>query len=191
MLSHFTVLYDASVFYPAPLRDLLMELATMGLFRAKWSEKIQEEWVENLLRKRPDLKRERLEHTKKRANESVLDCLVEGYEPLIEGLELPDPDDRHVLAAAIYCKAQVIVTYNIKDFPKERLVSFEIEAQHPDLFLRHIIDLAPPQFLKAVKEIRSRLNNPVVSSQAYIDRLLYQHELPLTFAYLKDYVNLI
>ena len=99
-------------FYPAPLRDLLMELATAGLFRAKWSEQIQEEWIESLLKKRPDLNRERLERTKKIANKAVPDCLVEGYKSLIEGLQLPDVNDRHVLAAAIHCNAQVIVTYN-------------------------------------------------------------------------------
>lgn len=191
MPSHFTVLYDASVFYPAPLRDLLMELATAGLFRAKWSEQIQEEWIESLLKKRPDLNRERLERTKKIANKAVPDCLVEGYKSLIEGLQLPDVNDRHVLAAAIHCNAQVIVTYNLKDFPKEILQSFEIEAQHPDVFLRYIIDLTPPRFLEAVKAIRGRLNNPPVSAQAYLDRLLNQHELPLTFAFLKQYINLI
>jgi predicted nucleic acid-binding protein len=122
MPSHFTVLYDASVFCPAPLRDLLMELATAGLFRAKWSEQIQKEWIESLLKKRPDLNRERLERTKKVANKAVPDYLVEGYEPLIEGLQLPDVNDRHVLAAAVHCNAQVIVTYNLKDFPKESLV---------------------------------------------------------------------
>lgn len=191
MPSNFTVLYDASVFYPAPLRDLLMELATAGLFRAKWSEQIQKEWIESLLKKRSDLSRDKLQRTKVIANKAVPDCLVEGYEPLIEGLELPDVNDRHVLAAAIHCNAQVIVTYNLKDFPKEILQSFEIEAQHPDVFLRHIIDLAPPRFLEAAKEIRSRLNNPPVSAQAYLDRLLNQHELPLTFAFLKQYINLI
>lgn len=82
--------------------------------------------------------------------------------------------------------AQVIVTYNLKDFPKGILQSFDIEAQHPDVFLRHIIDLTPPRFLEAVKEIRGRLNNPPVSAQAYLDRLLNQHELPLTFAFLNN-----
>lgn len=191
MPSNFIVLYDASVFYPAPIRDLLMELAIAGLFRAKWSTQIQEEWVESLLRKRSDLNRERLERTRQIANKSVPDCLVEGYEPLIEGLKLPDLNDRHVLAAAIHCKAQVIVTYNLKDFPKEKLQQFEVEAQHPDLFLRHIVDLAPARFLEAVKQIRGRLQNPPVSAQAYLDRLLNQHELPLTFSFLKQYVSLI
>lgn len=166
-------------------------MAKAGLFRAKWSEQIQEEWIESLLRKRSDLSRERLERTKKIANKAVPDCLVTEYETLIERLELPDLNDRHVLAAAIHCNAQVIVTYNIKDFPKERLQPFEIKAQHPDIFLRHIIELSPPRVLEAVKEIRARLKKPPVSAQDYLNRLLNQHELPLTFAFLKQYISLI
>jgi hypothetical protein len=191
MSSHFTVLYDACVFYPAPLRDLLLELATTGLFRAKWSEKIQDEWIENLRHNRPDLDPARLEITKKNANRAVPDSLVEGYEKLIEGLHLPDANDRHVLAAAIHSKAQVIVTYNLKDFPKEHLSPFDIEPQHPDIFLRHLIDLSPHQFLDAVKTIRGRLKKPPISAADYLDRLLNQHELPSTFAFLKPYANLI
>ncbi|MFZ0565159.1 MAG: PIN domain-containing protein [Chlamydiales bacterium] len=101
MPSHFTVLYDASVFYPAPIRDLLMELAATGLFRAKWSEQIHEEWIGSLLRKRPDLNQDKLERTKKLINKAIPDCMVAGYKSLIEGLQLPDAGDRHVLAAAI------------------------------------------------------------------------------------------
>lgn len=142
MPSNFTVLYDASVFYPANLRDLLMELAVTGLFRAKWSEQIHQEWISSLLKKRPDLSKDRLERTQQIVNQAVPDCLVKGYETLIKGLQLPDTDDRHVLAAAIHCNAQIIVTYNLKDFPKEILLPFEIEAQHPDVFLRYIRLLA-------------------------------------------------
>jgi len=63
--------------------------------------------------------------------EAVADCLVVGYEPLIEALKLPDPGDRHVLAAAIRCSAQVIVTSSVKDFPALHLEPFNIEAQTP------------------------------------------------------------
>ncbi|MEN6493880.1 MAG: hypothetical protein ABFD16_06270 [Thermoguttaceae bacterium] len=82
-MSHFTALYDACVLYPAPLRDLLMELAATGLFRAKWSDEIHEEWIRNLLQNRTDLRREQLERTRKLMNASVLDCLVTGYKELI------------------------------------------------------------------------------------------------------------
>ena len=75
--------------------------------------------------------------------EAVADCLVTGHEPLIDGLALPDPDDRHVLAAAIRCHAQVIVTHNLRDFPASALAPFGLEAQPPDLFVGHLVDLAP------------------------------------------------
>ena len=68
-----------------------------------------------------------------------------GYEDLIEGLHLPDPDDRHVLAAAIRGRTDVIVTANVRDFPPEILTPFEIEAQHPDEFVMHLLT-SPTKF---------------------------------------------
>ena len=109
-MATFTALYDACVLYPAPLRDLLMRLALTDLFRARWTDAIHEEWIRNVLANRSDLKREQLERTRDLMNAHVRDCLVTGHENLIEGLNLPGPDDRHVLAAAIRAGAGVIVT---------------------------------------------------------------------------------
>lgn len=134
------VIYDACVLYPAPLRDLLMRLATTGLFAARWSEQIHDEWTRNLLQRRPELA-DALPRTVERMNQAVRDALVTGHEPLIGGLTLPDPDDRHVLAAAIRAGAQLIVTFNLKDFPEETLSSFGIEAVHPDTFLEQQFEL--------------------------------------------------
>ncbi|MBC8122315.1 MAG: PIN domain-containing protein [Gemmatimonadaceae bacterium] len=100
-MAAFTALYDANVLYPAELRNLLMHLASMGLFRAKWSADIHEEWMSSLLKNRPDLTRFKLERTRMLMYKHAVDALVDGYEDLIPGLRLPDPDDRHVLAAAI------------------------------------------------------------------------------------------
>lgn len=118
MSSHFTVVYDACVLYPAPLRDLLMRLALTDLYRARWTDMIHDEWTRNLKRQRPDLKDEDLERTRSLMNASVRDCLVTGFQPLIPAIQLPDPDDRHVVAAAIHCGASLIVTFNLKDFPR-------------------------------------------------------------------------
>lgn len=96
----FVVIYDACVLYPAPLRDLLMRLATTGLFAARWTSLIHDEWTRSLLSRRPELA-DKLSRTVELMNQAVPDALVTGHEPLIEGLTLPDPDDRHVLAAAI------------------------------------------------------------------------------------------
>jgi len=72
-------------------------------------------------------------------DQHATDALVTGYEELIDGLHLPDPDDRHVLAAAIRGRADVIVTCNLKDFPAGALKSYGIEAQHPDEFLLNLL----------------------------------------------------
>lgn len=97
-MASFTAFLDASVLYPAPVRDLLLELAVSDLYRAKWSNAVHEEWIAALLRNRSDLTRERLQRTRDLMNAHVRDCIVEGFEVLIDSLELPDPDDRHVLA---------------------------------------------------------------------------------------------
>ena len=88
-MANFTVVYDAKVLYPAPLRDLLMRLALTDLFRAKWTDDIHDEWICNVLAARPDLTREQLERTRELMNANVRDCVVEGYQNLIPGLELP------------------------------------------------------------------------------------------------------
>jgi predicted nucleic acid-binding protein len=79
--------------------------------------------------------REQLDRTSSFMDRAVPDALVSGYESLIEGLRLPDPDDRHVLAAAIKCNASVLVTFNLRDFPKDVLDIFDVEAMHPDDFI--------------------------------------------------------
>lgn len=184
-MANFTALYDSCVLYPAPLRDLLMWLALSDLFRARWSNDIHEEWIRNLLEDRPDLTRERLERTRDLMNSQIRDCLVTNYESLIAGLDLPDPKDRHVLAAAIRAGADVIVTFNLKDFPTERIGLFGIEAQHPDEFILHLIDLNPGVVLSFVKRCWQNLKNPAKTPEEYLDTLLSQG-LPETVSALKD-----
>jgi PIN domain len=101
-------------------------------------------------------------------NNSVLNCLIEDYEDLMPNISLPDPDDVHVLAAAVKSQAQIIVTYNIKDFPLEMLQKFDIEAQHPDIFLRYQLDLNLSAFLSCIKTIRARLKNPPTTANQYL-----------------------
>jgi hypothetical protein len=108
-----------------------MEMAAMGLFRAKWTDRIHEEWISSLLENRPDLTRNKLERTRDLMNEAVPDCLVDGYEPLTAGVELPDENDRHVLAAAIHCSADALVTFNLKDFPPDRLAPYTSSGSIP------------------------------------------------------------
>ena len=185
-MASFTVLFDANVLYPAPLRDLLIELATTGLFRAKWSDAIHNEWVSNLLANRPDLKAEHLTKTRAAMNAAVLDCLVENYEGLIPSLNLPDLNDRHVLAAAIRGRADVIVTINQKDFPEEELSKYSIHSQHPDDFVSDLLSLSPEEVFKSIRKIRSRLKNPPITAEAYLDNL-EQNGLAITVSQLRKF----
>jgi predicted nucleic acid-binding protein len=174
MASNFTAIYDACVLYSAPLRDLLMQLALTDLFRARWTDKIHDEWIDNLLKKRPDLTLEQLTRTKELMNSHVRDCLVTNYEYLIPYLQLPDPDDRHVLAAGIKGGADVIVTTNLSDFPKPSLDQYNIEAQHPDDFISNLLALKSAKVVAAVKMCQQRLKNPPKSFDDYLQILLKQ-----------------
>jgi predicted nucleic acid-binding protein len=164
-----------------------MNLTNTDLFRPKWSRAVQDEWIRNLLQNRPDLKREQLERTRDLMDRHAPDALVTGYEDLIEGLQLPDSDDRHVLAAAIRGRADVIITENLKDFPAEILRTFDIEAQHPDDFVVHLLDLAPGVVCRAADHHRQTLKSPPKTIKAYLDTLEAQG-LTQTVSILREYM---
>ena len=126
MVATFGAFFDANVLYPSGLRNFLMHLALTGIFRAHWSAAVHEEWLRNLIKNRPDLTREKLERTRHLMDKALPDALVTGYEHLVDAIELPDRDDRHVLAAAIRCGASVIVTLNLGDFPRQALANYSI-----------------------------------------------------------------
>lgn len=92
--------------------------------------------------------------------DAVPDCLVTGYRHLVDALKLPDPGDRHVLAAAIRSGSQVIVTENTRDFPADVLDTYDIEAQTPDVFVLHLIDLSPTTVDRVIEEQVKALINP-------------------------------
>ncbi len=189
-MAKYTAIYDACVLYPAPLRDLLLQLAVLDLFRARWTKDIHEEWQRNILIDRPDLKASDLQRTRELMDSHVRDCLIDNYEPLINTLQLPDPKDRHVLAAAIVGRVDVIVTFNLKDFPDQALAPYGIEAQHPDEFIYNLCDLYPTEVYKAAKMIRARLKNPPVTVNDYLERLAKQG-LSKTTDFLRDAESLI
>ena len=188
-MSHFTVVYDACVLYPAPLRSFLMYLAVTDLYHARWTNDIHEEWMRNVVKDHANIGREQVEHIRDLMNLHVRDSLVTGYEPLISGLMLPDPDDRHVFAAAILSGADIIVTFNLKDFPEEALQKYRIQAQHPDEFLRCLLDLAPNVVCDAAKKHRSSLKNPPMSVEEYLASLKRQ-QLNQTVSCLRGYADL-
>lgn len=151
-----------------------MWLGLSGRFRARWSPQIHDEWKRNLLLNRRDLTSEQLDRTSTLMDRAIPDGLVTDHEALIAGLKLPDPDDRHVLAAAIRCSASVIVTFNQKDFPAAALAPFGIEAQHPDEFIENLFDLDQAAVVSAAQRQRAQLKNPTVDVNRYLDVLLRQ-----------------
>ncbi len=169
MKGSFCAFLDASVLYPVSLRNLLMGLTLNGLFQARWSADVHDEWIRSVHRDRPDIPLDRLQSVRAAMDRHAEDCLVTGYQSLIGSLNLPDPDDRHVLAAAIVAGADVIVTRNLRDFPAETLNRYDIEAQHPDEFVRHLLDLTPVLVVDTVREQQSDLVNPPVRMSDLLD----------------------
>ena len=116
------------------------------------------------------------------------DCLTTGYEPLVPTLTLPDADDCHVLAAAIHSGAELIVTFNLSDFPASILGQLLIEAIHPDEFVARLLDEQPDSVLDAVRLQRAGLKNPPKTAAEYL-ATLERCQLPDTAARLKPHAG--
>ena len=179
---------DACVLYPAQLRDFLLRLAKAKLFHPFWSEEICDEWTRSLLQNRPDLKREKLERTRHTMNLQFPDSRVQGYESIMSTLQLPDPNDRHVLAVAIHTKAEYIVTFNLDDFPKSVLQLYDIEAVSPDEIVWQLIREVPTLVRQVVKRHRLSLTRPFLPANEYIT-MLGKQRFPKTVAFLREHEN--
>jgi predicted nucleic acid-binding protein len=151
---------DANVLFSAALRDFFMHAALENAFQPRWSDRIHEEWISNLLKKRPKLQRINLERTRDLMNFHIKAALIKDYEELEEQLLLPDTEDRHVLAVGIKSNAQFIVTHNIKDFPSKILQIHKIKAISPDQFGVWLIEQFPNKIQialeKQFKQIRAK-----------------------------------
>jgi predicted nucleic acid-binding protein len=189
-MAYSIALLDANVLYPAPIRDILLQLAFEDFFQAKWTQQIQDEWVDALLRHEPQRDRQALERTRHLMNKAIPDANIENYEQLVTCLDLPDKDDRHVLAAAIVGRCDVIVTQNLKDFPNKTVNLYEIDIQHPDDFLSGFLNQSPGQFCSAVRKVRARLKNPPYSVMDYLATLTRQG-LVATVSRLEQFSDLL
>jgi len=188
--ARYTAILDANALVSIRLTDLLMQLAVDDLFRPKWTTDIHQEWIKALERKRPDIGLDRLKKRRDQMDAKARDPLVEGYKSLEGAISLPDENDRHVLAAAIVGRCDVIVTYNLKDFPKEILGKFNLESQHPDSFLTNHLDLFPGKFCAAVHKVRQRHRKKIYSFEEYLDGLA-EIELVATAAKLRKYTSIL
>ena len=179
------VVLDANILFPAPLRDFFMHLALQDAVQVHWSKRIEDEWTRNLLVKRPDLAPERVYRTTVQMNAALPDAQITDFEMLEPGLVLPDPKDRHVLAAAVKAGAEVIITKNLRDFPLEAISKFGIAAQHPDAFIYHLLQLEPSPVILALEAVQANLKNPV-KTQLEILETLEQQDMPRTAAQLRE-----
>ncbi|TDW97443.1 putative nucleic acid-binding protein [Dinghuibacter silviterrae] len=158
-----TAVLDANVLYPLSLRDYLLNLAVEGLYDPIWTPEIHDEWIRNLLKNRPDLKRKQLEATRKAMDKAFPGANVTNVQSIANRLALPDPDDRHVLAAAIKAGAEVIVTANLRDFPEVMLAQHNIRAEHPDSFILSCIERDHQKSVRAFEEQVAVLRNPTMT----------------------------
>ena len=189
--NRYTVLLDANVLYSVAVSDALMEVAATGIYAAKWSKAIDDEWVRNLAKNK---KRAAADfHTRRDSmHDACPDWEVpeEGWRLIEPCLSLPDVNDRHVLAAAIAGHADSIVTINIKDFPSSILEPLGITALHPDEFLLQQLQLEPLVVLPAFKSMRARLKNPALTSEKFVDAM-ERNGLIQTAAFLGQALQLI
>lgn len=166
----FVVVYDSSVLFSFYVRDLLVRCYEAELVYARWTKEIEDEWIRAVTRER-HLPEETLRNTSRLMERVGPGSLVTGYQDLIESLTLPDPNDRHVLAAAIRCGAQTIVTNNLRDFPESALEPFNIEAQSPDEFVTDLLDLEPGKVLETLYIMIAAYKRPPLSIQDLLTKL--------------------
>jgi hypothetical protein len=139
------VVCDANVFYAIVMTDLILSLGVNELIRPRWTQHIHEEWIRNLRANRPDLDPAKIERRRQQMDAAIDDCLIDGYEGLIPQPSLPDPDDRHVLAAAIHAQVSVILTYNRRHSPRRVVSPYEITVHILMIFFRHLCSSSPPR----------------------------------------------
>jgi predicted nucleic acid-binding protein len=188
----FTILLDANAIYGALSANILLSLAEAGLFRPRWSAQILEEFERNLAKNLKERGTDPEAAKRKRTSmeQAFPEACVEGFEPLIDGIVLPDPDDRHVVAAAVQTKAAVIVTENLKDFPADVLENLEIEVLTVDEFVADLLDLSGPEGIAALKKMRERFQNPAINAEALVN-LIEQRGLAQTADMMRRYVGLL
>ena len=162
---------DACILYPFHLRNVIVQAAVDGLFHARWTDEIHDEWMRNVMANVPDLSVERLNATKQLMNIALPEATVSGYEKHIQTISLPDPDDRHVVAAAIEAKATHILTWNLRDFPARILKAHGLVRQTPDAFLAHLYDQAPQLLLASLTNARRNLSKSGLSAEEFLDVL--------------------
>lgn len=189
--ARYTVLLDACVLFPICVCDALMSVAATGIYAAKWTQRIDEEWMRNLETEKGkpkgsfDFRRDQMHQVS-----PDWEVPQQAWLALEECLTLPDPGDRHVLAAAIAGHADCIVTLNLRHFPESVVAPLGIEVLHPDAFLIAQLELDPLRVLPAFRRMRERLRKPAYTPEAFADAM-ERNGMPQSAAYLREAIELI
>ncbi|HVU60207.1 MAG TPA: PIN domain-containing protein [Mycobacteriales bacterium] len=167
----YAAVLDACVLVPNALCDTLLRMAEAGFFRPLWSDRILDEVRYAVMRIHTDIPEERIQRRLDAMNSAFDDASVSGWQAVTAGLDLPDPDDRHVLAAAIAGGGQAIVTFNLKHFPDHALMPSGVEARHPDEFLLDQLDLRPSVALEVMQQQAADMAHPPSDLAGLLSRL--------------------
>jgi predicted nucleic acid-binding protein len=165
-----TAVLDACVLYPIAVTDALISLGSRGLFRAKWTTRIESEWTRAIENRRPDLVG-RLGTRRDAMRAAIVDWEVAdlAVEAISLDAQLPDPDDGHVIAAAIGAQADLIVSFNVADFPQRVLDTYGLEVVHPDEFIVSLKESDDLLWIDTFASMKQRLRKPVLSSHEFAE----------------------
>jgi predicted nucleic acid-binding protein len=178
----FAALLDTSVLWPSLQRDFLLSLAIEGMYRPLWSSAILAELEYHETHKlidrgeQPDAAATRAYHLIDQMTAAFDDALVENWEPHEGAFGLPDPDDEHVVAAAVVGGAGTIVTNNLKDFPIAKIPP-HINVLSPAEFVADTVSASPDAALRAIKTMASRFAAPPLTIKDILDRLTQRYQM--------------
>lgn len=164
----FPAFFDACALYGIRLTDLVLRLADAGAFRVLWSDAVLEEVRRNVVASGVD--EPAVDRRIGAMRDFFPDARVTGFESIIDSLTC-HPKDRHVLAAAVRAKADVLVTFNLRDFPEHSLEPFDVEVVHPDDFLLDQLDLFPGLVTRVLAELVEDYDDPPETMEDVLDAL--------------------
>jgi hypothetical protein len=162
-------IFDACILYPFHLRNIVVQIAVDRLVDARWTDEIHDEWIRSLVADTPAIPIERLQITRRLMNDALPGAIVTGYQRHIQAVTLPDPDDRHVVAAGIAGGASIILTWNLRDFPAREMKKHGLRRQTPDAFLVDLCDQAPDLTLASLANARRNLSKTRVSASDFVN----------------------
>lgn len=181
---------DACILYPFHLRNIVVQAAVDRLIDARWTNAIHNEWIQNLVTSAPAIPLERLQTTRRLMNEALPTAMVDAYERHVATVNLPDPNDRHVVAAAIAARASLIITWNLRHFPVKELKRFDLQRETPDAFLSRLYDDVPDTVVGSLANARRNLTKSRISASGFIGILRSQRLVELARRAQKHHADL-